>query len=174
MKRNFNTFYRSFNYSCNSKLKALSNMSNLLISRPNDRPMDTVRYKSDLPLLKNSTVLCSKWLFLSYSMSSCTNVSTIMSSFWNKSFTFAAAFLTVAFAACGEECEKKGGKCAWKSPGDGYSYDGICREGKWGEGELCYCGYCYVKKCEQTSSCRGICQQRKPRGDYVSNSYCDK
>merc|ERR1719175_313334 len=67
-----------------------------------------------------------------------------------------AALFTAAFAACGDECEKKGGMCSWKSPGDEYSYDGVCKDGKWGVGDLCYCGYCYVK-CETSPKCNGIC-----------------
>ena len=100
--------------------------------------------------------------------------------------------MALASAACWDECEvslifsfiqnnifelflqAKGGKCSWKKPNDGSEYSGTCREGKWGEGEYCYCGYCYLKPCKPIVTCKGQCQRRSPGRGWTSTSYCDK
>merc|ERR1712183_816045 len=66
------------------------------------------------------------------------------------------------------------GKCSWKNPNDGSEYSGRCSEGKWGEGEFCFCGSCYLKPCEPTPTCNGKCQRRSPGKGWTSTSYCNK
>eukprot|EP00091_Calanus_sinicus_P001559 TRINITY_DN11571_c0_g1_i1.p1 TRINITY_DN11571_c0_g1~~TRINITY_DN11571_c0_g1_i1.p1 ORF type:complete len:122 (-),score=23.88 TRINITY_DN11571_c0_g1_i1:172-537(-) len=83
--------------------------------------------------------------------------------------------ISLSSAACGDECRAKGGRCLWKNPGDGSEFLGsYCREGKWGEGEYCYCGTCYGRTCEQTPTCNGKCQKASPGYGYTSSSYCNE
>eukprot|EP00092_Neocalanus_flemingeri_P086077 GFUD01108414.1.p1 GENE.GFUD01108414.1~~GFUD01108414.1.p1 ORF type:complete len:174 (-),score=33.99 GFUD01108414.1:135-656(-) len=92
---------------------------------------------------------------------------------------FSGLCLALASAGCEQaekECEKKGGECSWKDPGGDLEKSGLCREGKWGEGEYCFCGYCWVKPkpCEQVDTCKGECSKKSPGKGWISTSYCDR
>eukprot|EP00092_Neocalanus_flemingeri_P012713 GFUD01013700.1.p1 GENE.GFUD01013700.1~~GFUD01013700.1.p1 ORF type:complete len:174 (+),score=22.33 GFUD01013700.1:86-607(+) len=92
---------------------------------------------------------------------------------------FSGLCLALASAGCKKaekECKGKGGECSWKDPGEGSEKSGLCREGKWGEGEYCYCGYCWVrpKPCDPTDNCKGKCSRKSPGKGWTSTSYCDR
>jgi len=70
---------------------------------------------------------------------------------------------------CEEECQKKGGECGYKSPGSGYKVNGYCQSGQWGQGETCYCGYCWVKQdcpdgCTGLNGAPGVCSRKHIQG----------
>merc|ERR1712066_842641 len=91
-------------------------------------------------------------------------------------FVIGAFIIGTSAEECSEECQAKGGTCFWKKPGRDYKKIGACAVGEKGEGQVCSCGLCYVKKeegggeptCKKSKSCkRGKClgEDEYPEGD---------
>merc|ERR1719153_2201142 len=90
---------------------------------------------------------------------------------------FSGLCLALGRAECGDDCKAKGGKCSWKRLNPLlWKYRGACREGKWGQDQVCYCGYCYTKHkpCDQHPDCRGKCQKNPPGFDWTVTGDCYK
>merc|ERR1739838_103634 len=46
---------------------------------------------------------------------------------------------------------------------------------QWGEGQYCFCGYCYRKPCEPSKNCKGKCQRKSPLGyGWMHTGDCNK
>merc|ERR1719153_1837038 len=90
---------------------------------------------------------------------------------------FSGLCLAMVRAECGDDCKAKGGKCSWERLDPLlWKYQGACREGKWGQDQVCYCGYCYTKHkpCDQHPGCRGKCQRNPPGKDWKVTGDCYK
>merc|ERR1712142_425886 len=95
---------------------------------------------------------------------------------------FSGLCIALVRAECGDNCKAKGGKCYPSrprphckacQPQPGGKYLGMCREGSWPN--LCYCGYCYAKRCFQAPWCRGKCSRKIPAGaGWIVTGKCSK